>query len=52
MIDAEEKGDRFGYEMQMRVTDRGCIITEHHKCSIMISTQALGIKKSKGLAPL
>lgn len=52
MTDAEEKEDRFGYEMQMRVSDRGSITTVHHRCSIMLSTQALEIRKSKGLAPL
>lgn len=36
----------------MRVTDRGSITTVHHRCSITISTQALGMRKSKGLAPL
>lgn len=52
VIGAEEKEDRFGYEMEMRVTDRGSITTVHHRCSIMIRTQALGIRESKGLAPL
>lgn len=49
---AEEKEDRAGYEMQRRVTDRGSTSTVPHRCSIMVSAQALGMRKSRGLAPL
>lgn len=31
----------------MRVTDRGSTTTVHHRCSVMISTQALGMRRSK-----